>query len=146
MTRRTFSSIVFVLGAVIVVLMLARSTKDRSGLSAESAYQSISRDTSIVVLDVRTDREYKSESGHLSRAVLIPLHDLEDRIDELTPYKGRKIIAYCRSGNRSGRAASLLREKGFDVVNLEGGIVRWNELKLPVVREDSVENSSERQP
>jgi rhodanese-related sulfurtransferase len=103
-------------------------------VSVEEAHRITKSDSNVVLLDVRTPQEYEGDSGHLANAVLIPVHELERRVDELSQYKDRTIIAYCRTGSRSGRAATLLIRRGFNAVNMEGGIVRWNELKLPVVK------------
>jgi len=89
-------------------------------------------DPNIVLLDVRTAEEYESETGHLQNAILIPIHDLENRVGELDRYKDKKIIAYCAVGGRSGRATSFLSKKGFTVFSMEGGILEWNKLGLPV--------------
>lgn len=93
------------------------------------------KDTTILLLDVRTEGEYTSETGHLKRAILIPVQELEKRVDELQPYKKKTIITYCRTQNRSTRAAEFLRKKGFNVLYMEGGITKWNAEKLPVVKE-----------
>ncbi|MBM2846995.1 MAG: Protein containing rhodanese-like domain, partial [Bacteroidetes bacterium] len=50
-------------------------------------------------------------------------------------YKDKTIITYCRTGNRSGKAAALLQAQGFKVFNMSGGIVQWNEEHRPVVRD-----------
>lgn len=92
-------------------------------------------DSPVVLLDVRTEREHRSESGHLEQSLLIPVQELERRLDELTPFKSKTIIAYCRSGNRSGVAAAILTKNGFTALNMEGGILKWNAEKLPVIRE-----------
>ena len=43
------------------------------------------------------------------------------------------MIAYCRSGNRSNGAGSILTKHGFEnVYNLGGGIVAWQKASLPV--------------
>ena len=43
----------------------------------------------------------------------------------LEKYKNKKIVCYCRSGNRSIYAALLLQNQGFNVVNLKGGLNAW---------------------
>jgi rhodanese-related sulfurtransferase len=91
-------------------------------------------DSSVVLLDVRTPEEFRSETGHLSGAMLIPVQELEHRTVELEQYKERTIIAYCRTGRRSSTAATLLNGKGFNVLNMTGGIVRWNTEQRPVVK------------
>ncbi len=95
--------------------------------------QSLMASGEYILLDVRTTEEFDGELGHLPDAVLIPVQELEQRVSELEQYKGKKIIAYCRTGNRSGKAASFLNQKGYDVVNMQGGMVEWNEKKLPAI-------------
>ena len=102
-------------------------------ISVQETNEKTRSDTDFVLLDVRTPEEFSE--GHLANAVLIPIQELSQRLGELASYKEKKIIAYCRSGNRSGRAAELLGAKGFTVFNMEGGILRWKAAKLPVVDE-----------
>jgi phage shock protein E len=72
----------------------------------------------VVYLDVRTNEEVAE--GKLAGAVHIPIAELEARIAELQAYDDQEIVVYCRSGNRSARAVSLLQERGFDNVT-DGG-------------------------
>ncbi len=75
----------------------------------------------ILVLDVRTDEEV--EIAALEGACHIPLHELEDRLDELEPYRAVEIVALCHHGIRSWHAQAFLLESGFPCVrNLLGGI------------------------
>jgi rhodanese-related sulfurtransferase len=121
-----------VLSIVLLGLFFGRPGSRVNVVSARETFDRVAKDSSIVLLDVRTKEEYNA--GHLSQAVLIPLQELERRIGELEPLKERNIIAYCRSGNRSGKAAEMLGKKGFTVLNMEGGILKWNELRLPIVQ------------
>jgi rhodanese-related sulfurtransferase len=74
------------------------------------------------LLDVRYIEEY--EEQHIPGTILIPLIDLRERMYELNPKF--KYIIYCRSANRSKVAAMILKQNNFeDVVDLEGGIVKW---------------------
>jgi len=84
-----------------------------------------------VLLDVRERSEF--ESSHIPLAILMPVSELERRQEELDPEK--KVVLYCRSGNRSKRAADLLASKGFKDINvLEGGITNWGRQQGPVER------------
>ena len=77
------------------------------------------------LLDVRQPMEY--QQGRLPGAVLIPLGELHARVGELDPQK--KVVVYCRSGSRSASATSMLMSAGFDdVLNMQGGIIRYNGL------------------
>ncbi len=74
------------------------------------------------LLDVRYFEEY--EELHIPGTILIPLIELRDRVHELNP--GSKYIIYCRSANRSKVAAMILKQNNFEeVVELEGGIIKW---------------------
>ena len=82
-------------------------------------------------LDVRTRGEFDGELGHLKGAMHIHVEDLEDRIDELSPYKDKKILVYCLVSIRSMRASDYLAEQGFSMVtNMLGGMDLWNDLTL----------------
>lgn len=96
----------------------------------------VAGDTTLLLLDVRTPEEYESETGHLENSLLIPVQELDRRMPELEPFRSNTIVAYCRSGRRSARAAEMLREKGFSVLNMTGGMITWNERKFPIIRKD----------
>jgi rhodanese-related sulfurtransferase/rubrerythrin len=77
----------------------------------------------VTILDVRQPQEYKK--GHIPGAKLVPLTQLDDRLDEIDPHK--PTVVYCAVGGRSRVAAQMLSGKGFDeVFNLSGGIKAWN--------------------
>ncbi len=77
---------------------------------------------SVEVLDVRRATEFGD--GHIPGAVNIAHTRLASRIDEV-PTNSR-LLVHCRSGKRSARASSFLQRRGFDVINLEGGILAWD--------------------
>jgi rhodanese-related sulfurtransferase len=98
------------------------------------ALELMQKDNTIFVLDVRTKSEYR-DVGHIGKAVLIPISELEDRLNELTPVKSKTIIAYCSHGIRSAKAATLLQKKGFTVFSLVGGTTKWIREKFPITHE-----------
>lgn len=104
-------------------------------ITPQKALEQLNENFDIVLLDVRSEREYNDELGHLANSTLIPIKELERRIDELETYKGKTIITYCSHGIRSARAAKLLTKEGFTVYSLIGGLTKWNRNGLPVVRE-----------
>ena len=86
----------------------------------------------VLLLDVRTPEEFAE--GHLAGAENIDFYatDFADQIGALDPDK--KYVVYCRSGNRSGQATSLMAEQGFTTVaDVDGGIVAWEAAGLPTV-------------
>ncbi len=77
------------------------------------------------VLDVR--EPYEAEIASIGADQLIPVDQLEDRLDELEVEADAEIVVHCRSGSRSAKATTLLREKGYDASNLAGGVLAWSD-------------------
>lgn len=75
----------------------------------------------LTTLDVRQPKEYHQH--HIPGAKLIPLANLDDQIDEIN--KDIPVLVYCAIGGRSRAAAQLLAGRGYDVLNLSGGIKAW---------------------
>jgi rhodanese-related sulfurtransferase len=74
------------------------------------------------LLDVRTPTEHATQA--IEGSSLIPLQELGCRVDELP--RDKDIVVYCRVGNRSAYACEHLARMGYNVKNLEGGIMLWN--------------------
>jgi rhodanese-related sulfurtransferase len=94
-------------------------------VSANQAFEMLDGDA--ILLDVREESEWAA--GHAPMASLIPLSELPDHLDELP--RDRVIVCACRSGGRSLRAATFLKENGFDTVNMTGGMMSWFAEDLP---------------
>jgi rhodanese-related sulfurtransferase len=87
----------------------------------------------FVLLDVRTPNEYREE--HLQGAVPIDFlsPSFQQELERLD--RGKTYLVYCRTGNRSGKAVSIMRELRFpNVLHMSGGILKWKEAGLPTVR------------
>lgn len=82
----------------------------------------------VVLVDVRQPDEY--EAAHVEGATLIPLGELAGRLDELPT--DRAIYVMCHSGGRSAQATMYLEGRGFDAVDVRGGITGWYGAGLPV--------------
>ena len=98
-------------------------------VGAEEAARRV--DEGAVLLDVREPDEWSA--GHAPDAVHVPLAALAASVDELD--KDRPIVAVCRVGGRSERAASVLLQRGYDAVNLAGGMQAWQAAGMPIVTE-----------
>ncbi len=82
------------------------------------------------LLDVRTPEEFVQD-GRVAQATLIPLAELEQRLNELPT--DQPIACICRSGNRSAVACELLTARGFQASNVIGGMRAWRAAGYPVV-------------
>jgi sulfur-carrier protein adenylyltransferase/sulfurtransferase len=94
---------------------------DVPAMTVEELKQQLDSKKDLFILDVREPHEYQicNLNGYL-----IPLGDLPKRVHELD--SSREIVAHCRSGVRSGKAVTFLRQAGFKKVhNLTGGILAW---------------------
>lgn len=87
----------------------------------------------MFLLDVRTKPEF--DEARLSFADLrIPYDSLGDAFDQLPDDKTSTIYCFCRSGRRSGIAASLLRQNGYvNAINVTGGIIAWRDAGYDVI-------------
>ena len=81
------------------------------------------KEDNAVLLDVRTDEEFSE--GHIEGSLNLPIGEI-DRAATVIPDKSVPIYVYCRSGNRSARAAAYLKRNGYTKVNDIGGILSYN--------------------
>lgn len=79
----------------------------------------------INLVDVREPHEHAEFN---IGGTLIPLGKVQMlQVEELEDHKGEEIICYCRSGQRSMMAGSLLEHMGYTVTNLTGGMLGWQQ-------------------
>ena len=104
-------------------------------LSATEVSMRLASEKRPFVLDVRESSEFTGELGHIAGSRLVPLRELAERAPELSAHKAGPTVVVCRSGVRSTTAAAILEGLGFEqVYNLHGGMVEWNDRRLPVER------------
>lgn len=114
----------FILGLVAVMTLFvgqacAQTEADSTRISAEQFQEKVD-ETPGVIIDVRTQEEYNQ--GHLAKVddhLDLLNGDFEASLDSLN--KEKTYYLYCRTGNRSGQAADLMKEKGFNNVYNIGG-------------------------
>lgn len=83
------------------------------------------------LLDVRTPAEF--QGGRIRGAVNVPLTSLPARLDALGLDPARPVVAVCLSAHRSVPAVRLLAERGFQAVQLSGGMIAWRAAGLPEI-------------
>ena len=84
-------------------------------------FQVLNQKEDITILDVREVDEF--QAGHIEGALNAPLSTLDKEYEQLDSSKRYYVI--CQGGMRSDRACQFLEAKGFDVVNVEGGMNQW---------------------
>lgn len=77
-------------------------------------------DRGVKVLDVRTQAEF--DRGHIPGAILAPVDELRDRLDDLV---GEEYVVHCAVGQRAHTAIQILKSKGIRASNLSGGYTTW---------------------
>ena len=92
-------------------------------VTAAQAYKMMSELKDYIILDVRTEGEYKEK--RIAGAILIPDYEIKDRAGKELSDKNRVILVYCRSGARSANAARNLASLGYVNVYDFGGITGW---------------------
>ncbi len=108
-------------GGSIAVIDLVRP--NYTEVTADEAAELL-KNLNPFILDVRTLKEYKQI--HIDGTVLIPVQQLQARINELESRKLEDIFIYCATGNRSTVASRILADRGFKrIYNLRYGIYDW---------------------
>lgn len=107
-------------------------------ITSRAALDSLTRNNNAQLLDVRTPEEYNIK--HLEKSLNINWKD-STQFDSLVFFlnKDKPIYIYCRTGVRSAAAAKKLTEQGFEVYDIEGGIVQWEKDSLPLMSESEQE-------
>ncbi|MDE6444503.1 MAG: rhodanese-like domain-containing protein [Muribaculaceae bacterium] len=132
---------------IILLIMIGMSAcgnaQDRSytDMNVENFSNYIGKN-GVQLVDVRTPEEYAE--GHIAGALNIDIFD-DDFISKALKNldKSKPVAVYCRSGRRSADAAEKLSENGYDVTNLLGGILAWEEDKKPVETDSTLSDKHE---
>lgn len=108
------------------VIQQSQDTKGYENLDAKQTEKLLNEGKNILVIDVRSDNEY--EKGHLINAINIPYDDdFKSELREIKDYKDKTILVYCKTGNRSEKAAVKLVDNGFkNIKNATEGIDEYN--------------------
>jgi rhodanese-related sulfurtransferase len=114
------------LALVLVALLgaLPAFADEPGTISAAALASRLAAGPAVTVLDVRTSEEFAT--GHVPGAINVPYDQIEQRLGELDKARDHDLVAYCRTGRRSGLALATLKEKGFaHLLHLEGDLPGW---------------------
>ena len=139
--RASRSKAVWMWGGLLVIVLIAAaalvfrpqpgaqapSVSGPAVVSVDQAYASYQQ--GVFILDVREPQEW--DAFHIPETTLIPLGQLEARLDELP--RDREIVVVCRTGNRSQQGRDILLAAGFtDVASMAGGVIAWSNAGYPI--------------
>jgi len=85
--------------------------KNVKNVTGEEAEKLIRENKNLIVLDVRSKREY--QSGHINASKLMPANEISSRISELEKFRGKPLLVHCASGGRSPKAVNILLKNDF---------------------------------
>jgi phage shock protein E len=118
---KTIISIIAVVAVVLLIMFINTSKKSAGTMMNPETFKEKIDETPGVVIDVRTKGEY--DSGHLKLTDYnydVTNGEFQSKVDSLD--KDKTYYLYCRSGNRSGNAVNIMKDKGFENVYNIGGL------------------------
>lgn len=123
-------SMLFLIFAALIIVTGCSSNKEANvaeytTITAAMAQEMMAEETDLIILDVRTESEYRS--GHIPNSILLPYDKIPEQAESLLTNKDSKILVYCRSGRRSAIASKELAALGYTNVYDFGGVNDWSE-------------------
>jgi rhodanese-related sulfurtransferase len=132
----TFINQHWILSSIFVVLLLAVivnevfiAMSDSSHVSPAEALTLMNHQDAMVV-DIRNANAFSE--GHILGSTNIPLDSFEKKSASLEKHKDRNIIIVCATGQSSQKIVATLKQKGFKVLGLSGGVQAWRSASLPL--------------
>jgi|SaaInlV_100m_DNA_2_1039680.scaffolds.fasta_scaffold106481_1 rhodanese-related sulfurtransferase len=118
-----------ILMAVIIgaSIFSCASNSIETSISMSEFKKLYSANPKIKVIDVRTLGEFNGPLGHITTATLMPLSNIQGSVDKLKTMGQEPVYVVCRSGNRSGKATSILLQNDINAINVLGGMKAWNQ-------------------
>lgn len=116
-----------------LVFLYAWNEKRRGGdaLSIHAATRLINSDDTVVI-DLRDSGEYKQ--GHIVDAINIAHTAINGQKQQLEKYRQKQILLVDKFGHHSGAVGKLLKNDGYNIHRLEGGMTEWQNQNLPLVK------------
>lgn len=130
-----FMSEQWLLVSLLVALLYAFAFTERHKAGTPASINEVTRLINVDgarVLDVRDKSEFNA--GHIVDAVHIPHAEVANRIAELAALKEKPLIVADKMGQHAGAVGRLLKQQGFQVRRLQGGMSEWTNQNLPLVK------------
>lgn len=110
------NNLVTIIPILLIIYMLypkiaIKFNKNVKNVSGNEAAKLIKDTKDVIIIDVRSNGEYKS--GHINGSILMPANEIASRINELEKFRGKPLLVHCASGGRSPKAVSVLLKNKF---------------------------------
>jgi rhodanese-related sulfurtransferase len=115
----------------LVIIEFIRLKKNAVSISPAFVTQLINRQNAVVV-DVRNADAFAT--GHIVDAISIPHQEIMEKQQKLEKFKAQPLVIVCNAGIESAKVATQLKERGYTVYVLGGGIQAWRRAELPLVK------------
>ena len=115
------------------ILFINCNQNQNLNIEPDKVYDLLSKNNknNSILLDVRTEEEIIESK--INNSLNIDFYSDNFKISILSLDKSKTYYVYCRSGRRSLNTVEFMRENGFSKsYNIDGGIIKWTDLKLPL--------------
>lgn len=138
----TISLRIFLAACVVFIIGACGSNGQTGNKLSVDEFEKAIAGKDVQLIDVRTTGEYSQ--GHIQGAALADWNsdDFDQRVAWLD--KSKPVYVYCLSGGRSASAATHLRDKGYDVIEMPAGMMGWRNAKKPEVTDKTTAANSTR--
>ncbi len=109
----------------LILISVSCAQQNVPSITVDELRQQMAKDSTLIILDVRTSPELTGPLGKIDNVINIPVQSLESRISELEKFKDKEIAVICRTGRRSAIATKILNDNGFKSENVLGGMVEY---------------------
>jgi len=117
--------LLFAIAYMLYPIINIKFNKNVKNVSGEEAEKLIRENKNLIVLDVRSKREY--QSGHINASNLMPANEISSRISELEKFRGKPLLVHCASGGRSPKAVNILLKNDFGpIYHMNHGLAGFN--------------------
>lgn len=123
------SIFLFTVTTLVVSCSNGQNQSEKTSLSAIEFSEKTKQIADAQIVDVRTPQEF--EQGHIENALNLNWNGSEFENQLATLDKSKPVFVYCLSGGRSGAAVSKMRDEGFQVYEMPGGMMEWRSKNLP---------------
>jgi rhodanese-related sulfurtransferase len=96
-------------------------------MSVRELQRLLKRDAEMLLVDVRSEREFRGRLGHVEEAENVPLEAVYS--GRFRFQRGRPLVFICRKGVRSLDAAEFMARRGYTAYSVDGGMLDWRRMK-----------------